>query len=332
MVSSVLIITSASSTIGMGHFKRCLAIADKLKVNNLQVEFGFIKDDMLEQLCLKESYSCISLIDFSYKSFENYDFILFDLLEDDLLKFDIGKLKIRYGLIYTFEPEKVIGNPEFIIWPNVHNSKVEVINNKTTLYSGLNYVILDKAFAKNRQRVHKKELKNILITMGGSDPSNFTKKCLECLNKVSKKYNLIIIVGAGYKKLDILKRVISKSKHNVKLHVDLPNIYNVSLNADFAFISGGNTRFELSYLGVPFATIAFNKKQYINNRYFEHSYKSSFNLGIGGDKSCQKLIHLLNDIENDLSILDELGQKSKSIIDIHGSERCVKIIMDNLRR
>ena len=331
MKPSVLIITSASNKVGIGHFKRCLAIADELKLNNHKVVFGYIRQDMVERLCTKESYSCINLTDYSRETVERYDFILIDLLENDLKKLDIRKLKTRYGFIYTFKPVEVIGKPEFIIYPNVYKSYIkEIGSNRITYYSGLNYVIIDKLFYTTIQSRSNYELKNILITMGGSDPLNFTKKCIKCLDKTTNKYNLFVIVGPGYNELNSLKNEINKSKHTIQLYVDLPNIAEVSKKADFAFISGGNTRFELSYLGIPFALIAFNKKQNINNKYFADTYKSSFNLGIGSNLNCHEITNLIIHIENNIDMLRRLSEKSKSIVDGQGLDRCVNIIMENL--
>ena len=47
----------------------------------------------------------------------------------------------------------------------------------------------------------------------------------------------------------------------INFYDNVNNIAKLYLESDLAIINGGNTRFELASLGIPFISISFNEKQ-----------------------------------------------------------------------
>ncbi|MCD6227072.1 hypothetical protein J7J90_01105, partial [Candidatus Micrarchaeota archaeon] len=135
-------------------------------------------------------------------------------------------------------------------------------------YYGYKYVCLRPEFyAYSFKAKINKNVKNILISFGGTDEHNLTYKVLDMIreyNIKSPKYIVILGLGYGKNKLNKLKTLINvmkKENFKVTLLKDVRNMAEVMLSADFAITSNGRTVYELAALGIPTITIAQNERE-----------------------------------------------------------------------
>jgi len=129
-----------------------------------------------------------------------------------------------------------------------YNNKIP---NESTLLLGCDYVLLRPEFAKLREQALKKrentkDIKNILISMGGSDPDNLTYNILQNINN---DFNITVVLGSSIPHIEMIKSyAINK---NINVIVDANNMAELMLNADLSIGAGGSTSWERCTLGLP---------------------------------------------------------------------------------
>jgi spore coat polysaccharide biosynthesis predicted glycosyltransferase SpsG len=97
-------------------------------------------------------------------------------------------------------------------------------------------------------------------------------------------------------------------------------------NNDLAIINGGNTRFELALIGLPFISISFNDKQN-NIAFFLQKHGIGHNLGIYemlNKETIAKATEELIDNYTDRKLMSEVMQKS---IRINGKQIIFDILI-----
>nr|WP_307904223.1 hypothetical protein [Clostridium botulinum] len=82
-------------------------------------------------------------------------------------------------------------------------------------YSGYKYYILRDEFYGYKDRDIKETVNNILVTFGGTDPSNLTEKTLEALLKINYDKDINVVLGLGYKD----KKIYMKSIRILKIYL-----------------------------------------------------------------------------------------------------------------
>lgn len=320
----IAIRVDGGSQIGMGHVMRCLALANELqksnnvffvcridnplsdryypgieKIKNSNFELRYIKEESLKSDISKINADCI--ITDSYDVDEEY----FDLLKENF-KFS-GYFDDDYLCDYY--------NVDFIINQNIYGESSKYnLNKNTKEMIGSNYVILRDEFRNHKVLKNVNiDIKNIMITLGGSDEENNTEKIIKQF--LNTNFILHVVIGSGFNNVEVLKKYEGS---NVKLYVNaqMKKIMNM---CDICISACGSTIYELMSLGVPFIGV----KVADNQRYL-YKYIKEYSLGE------------VSDIENVNKKVEKLTYKkrvllSKSlpeIIDGDGIKRIANIIND----
>ena len=123
-------------------------------------------------------------------------------------------------------------------------------------FLGPEFFIFDET-AKNKNPRRKAGLLNIVLTFGGSDPTNLTRKVVKTLLKERWPSFTIfrIILGPGYSDVGDLKSLIS-SRKDFEIITDPQDIIPYFLGSDLTVCAGGRTMYELFYLNKKFLPIA----------------------------------------------------------------------------
>ena len=121
----------------------------------------------------------------------------------------------------------------------------------------------------------------VLLSFGGTDPSNLTFRVLGVLAKLETP-PIIVVAGRGLARFDELSRVVEdlrRQGREIELHRDVPMMSELMARADVAFSSAGRTLYELAHMGVPTVVLAQNDNE------MKHTFASIENgflsLGLG---------------------------------------------------
>ena len=189
-----------------------------------------------------------------------------------------------------------------------------------TFFSGTDLLIFRDEFKKATPYIVRPNANKILVSMGGSDPYHLTELISDSLELIQKSLQINYILGAGFthKRLNKLKLKHLTTKHTISYHYNVKNIADHMMSSDIAIINGGNTRFELALIGIPFISVSFNNAQNeIANKL--QIMGIGENLGVHNMISSRliadSIINILTDFEKRL----EMSKKSRKIIHGHGA-------------
>lgn len=318
--------------IGSGHFYRCLSLAEEICKQGKKVIFIVKnKDEFLYHIGNKkipfitiesenirdEIKSCKNILG-SIKNLiidlpmhnELYGESFYGICKTAIID-DLGNMKVFSNYLFNGS-----------IVDSYHNYKK--INKKSQICVGPKYMILRREFLDKRKEysVSKREIKNILLTFGGSDESDLAKRFIHFFGK--KNYQITAVIGPSFKKNDMLIDYANKFD-NVKIKTSVKNMASLFIKQDLVISSSGITSYELACLGVPSILIPVDKHQLPTALSMENN-GCAVNYGYWDDDftRIEKIISILDNYENRKKIY-QLGRK---IIDGKGCLRVVKNLLN----
>lgn len=250
----VLIFTEGGSEIGLGHISRCSSLYNELLIRNINVKFIVYGDfktnivvqrqvlktmnwqcsDFLNNYIKKNDYCIID----SYKATENLYKLISQRAKKSLFIDDNARIKYPKGIVVN---------------PSLTSKNMQHLYNDCNFYlNGPEYIILRKPFIKVKRAISNSEVKEVLITLGGSNIQNILDSIL---NQICNKYLNIrfnVIIGSACRSFD--KRAYS---NNINFYKDLDaeEMKNIMLKSDIAITAAGQTIYELLATQTPFIPI-----------------------------------------------------------------------------
>jgi len=207
-------------------------------------------------------------------------------------------------------------------------------NLNSQLLLGPTYFIFRDEFIKiaSIKRIIKKEVKNILITMGGSDLLNLTFKIVKSLLDTDTfNFDFKIVIGSAYsamKKRELMS-ILEKSDMNYGILLSPNKMAKLMLWADLAFTACGLTKYETAVLGTPNITIAQHK--------YEHQLMKSYGktgctyyVGYGKEVQKEDIIYSFNYLASDWKKRKDMSRQGKSIANPNGKLRIINKIKEKL--
>ncbi|MFX0075245.1 MAG: glycosyltransferase, partial [Candidatus Hermodarchaeota archaeon] len=273
----ILIRVDGYNKIGLGHIYRTLALATQL----IDHELLFVT---------KKEYDLgIKLIEehnFNYKTIENDEdlsiliskfnpYIVINDILDTEQKY-IRFLKNKGLFVVNFE-DLGEGAKDADLVINALYRRENFLENH---YWGKDYYILREEFHLVGKKLITKDVKNILISYGGTDPNNYTEKVLDILENLQiKDLKVNAILGLGYKNAEKLKAKAKNYSFEVDVKQHINHISKYMYEADIALTAAGRTVYELASMGVPTIVLVENEKGLLHT--FASEENGIINVGLG---------------------------------------------------
>lgn len=270
----ICIRADGGSKIGMGHVMRMLALAKELRKSN-DVFFACrvnepISDEYLPgiELIKSNNFSVVEIKEDKLKEdIKNIiaDCIISDSYDVDEEYFDI--LKENFELSGYIDDEKICDffNVDFVVNQNLYGASLDYkVNENTKMMLGSKFVILRDDFRKKiKDKVINRKIKDVMVTMGGSDDNNLTEKIINELK--DEEYTLHIVVGRGFNKVDNL-RLYENDKVKLYINADMKFLMEM---CDVCIAGCGSTIYELCICKTPFIGIPVVENQEMLAEYIE---------------------------------------------------------------
>lgn len=289
---NVVIRTDASLEIGTGHVMRCVTLAKQLVSEGAEIFF----------ICRNFPGNSISFIQsqgfhvYTLSSFENQNHWQWTrdnwyqdaeeterIIKNSNKKFDL-LIVDHYGLDAKWESELRSNVNHIIIIDDLadrphdcdllldQNYYLEMQNRYKGLVPdsciqllGPNYVLLRDEFLS--LDIQKKQrdgnINNILVFLGGTDPTGETVKVLQAVQEMNRpEIEIHIVVGAENPNKEQIEKTCAKMP-NTFFHCQVNNMAELMMRADLAIGAGGTTSWERCYLGLPsiIIIVADNQKE-----------------------------------------------------------------------
>lgn len=346
----VLIKTDATNEIGTGHVYRDLAIASKLANHDIL----FLLDESKKlgiEIIENSNYPYITHKNFlspnisnknvdniklsemdqvlnkeMIKEIENYDP---DIIINDILNTSgeyIAKLKENNYFVVNFEDLGKGSEIADIVFDALYEHQIPSNN----VYFGHKYYILkDEFYFQNQKEInYRDKVDNILLTFGGTDLNDLTRKTLNSLIKSTYDGAITIILGLGYKDKKEIKEEF-KNYHNIEIFENVKNMSTYMYQADLIFTSAGRTMYEVASIGVPCICLCQNERELQHT--FGNAENGFLNLGLEKNIEENKLIETMEKIIEDNELRQEMNQRMLSIDLKHGFENMMKIVKEKFK-
>ena len=326
----------SSSQMGVGHLMRCLTLADELKKQNhnatficrelkgnlikliehrvliLPVDKDFQSDDLyLSWLGATQEQDAKQTIQVIH---DNADLLIVDSYALDevwhkQLKPHAKKIMVIDDLADREFDCDVLLNQNLASKQGDYQGKVP---SDCELLLGCEYALLRPEFAAFRKRALEKrkktqEIKNILISMGGSDKKNITYNVLQQLND---GFNIVVVLSSASLHREMIMDYV-KGK-NIEVIINADNMAELMLEADLAIGAGGSTSWERCCLGLPTLLFVTAENQKVIAENLER---------LGAVMIVRSLKDDLQMIVSNFDLWRTMSEKSQAICDGFGVKR-----------
>jgi UDP-2,4-diacetamido-2,4,6-trideoxy-beta-L-altropyranose hydrolase len=262
---AILLRADAGPGIGIGHAMRCLAIGQAWRDRSARVVFATregapgvetrMRAEGIEVLRVEGASRAASLQEVARIAVEvgacwtvldgaPLSEGLIDALHD-----------VRCG-VAMIDDEGTTAGADVIINQNGHAARSLYARcpSATRLLLGPAYALLRREFRGRRpwQRAIPAVGRNVLVTLGGSDPHNTTSLVLSAIEGVGiQPLDVTVAVGTSNVHAEAVCRQAAQSGVRVRVERDTTRMAELMAWADVAVSSGGSTVWELAFMGLP---------------------------------------------------------------------------------
>ena len=230
---------------------------------------------------------------------------------------------------------KLVIPSDIIIMPyyGAKNKKYKV-NGKAKFLLGTSFFIFREEFAEaaNVKRKIMKRVNNVLVSMGGADPLNYTLKVANVLVKLSRPHlSFKIVVGTSFASTakGEIANVLENSKCNYEIIGRTDNMAKLMLWADLAIISSGLTVYEAAVTQTP--SIVLSQYDYHEEIMDSFSQAGTFlHLGYGANINEKLIVEAVEKLSSDFALRNRMSQNGKKLVDGKGVERIISSIPTEL--
>ena len=133
---------------------------------------------------------------------------------------------------------------------------------------GVEYTMLRRQFRQARERLEARggpevpdEIQQVLVSLGGGDPTNETTKVLKGLGEAAYDGALSVLVGPSNPHEEQIRRVGERLDASVTYYQNVSEMAALILGHHLSINAGGGTNWELCCLGVPAIQVMIAENQ-----------------------------------------------------------------------
>ena len=271
----ILILTEAGENVGYGHLSRCHAICDNLLSKGFICDLLYNSKSQINSFYGKNFNWLEFYEDSVVNKVEHSDIVLIDsYLVPYKRLLDVSK-KSKLVVLDDFNRIKY-PKDTIIINPNVLSSILDYSNQHSLVFSGSDFIIIRDSIRLSKGCFTlNKNVKNITLTIGGSDYKNIFQRLINSIN--NERYNLNVIAASESKKRELDCIYVNESSVKIIGFLNEKELLKMYLGSDIVVSACGQTAFELACLGIPSVCFCVDKDQ-------ENNMEVLYNLDIIGRK------------------------------------------------
>jgi UDP-2,4-diacetamido-2,4,6-trideoxy-beta-L-altropyranose hydrolase len=343
---NLLLRTDASIAIGTGHVMRCLALAqawqdtggraifamagttptvsERLRSESCEVrvtstEAGALEDSRQTAALAREQRAEWVVVD-GYQFGADYQQVLKSAGLKVLFMDDYGHSE-HYSC-------------DLVVNPNVSAGEALYPSREpyTRLLLGTRYCMLRREFNVWRQwqREVPRVARQVLVTMGGSDPENVTGRVLEALSsdKNGSRFEDLettVVIGGSNPHFESLERRAARGGGKVTVRRDTTQMAQLMSAADVAISAAGSTCWELCLLGLPSLLVDVAANQTALAQELDRR-GCAIHLGSSRDVSVETIADQLESLIRSEDVRRSLSRTSRALVDGNGARRVASIV------
>jgi len=248
------------SEVGMGHISRCLALAHEISDH----EVYFVCDTASSIAANKLAGYDYWLGVYEPEVIEQAIIDLHpDLVVNDILNTEadyIVRLRSRGIIVVNFED---LGSGAVEADLTINDLYDDALLAGERIVWGHNWFFLRDEFHDARPNQFQNRVTRLLITFGGTDPSDFTRRVLQLVAPYCAEQGIAIDVvsGDGYSFKEELESLISGLTAEVTYTHVTGVISRIMENVQLAICSNGRTVYELAHMNIPAIVLSHHERE-----------------------------------------------------------------------
>jgi UDP-2,4-diacetamido-2,4,6-trideoxy-beta-L-altropyranose hydrolase len=273
-VPTAIFRVDASPSIGSGHVRRCLVLAEALAADGWSVAFACCAGtkEAVPPLA-RGGFACRVVL-----AEHNGSTPLHDAAADgcDLLVVDHYVLDARFEHACRSWVKTILVIDDLA--DRAHDCEIlldqtpgrqasdyaSLVPGHCTVLAGSRFALLDPRFRRARERLGapSDEVRRLLVGFGGTDPAGATARVLEALVIAKLGAAVDVILGTANDDIGRIEQLAAQLDPPAAVHVSVDDMAGMIARADMAIGAGGVSALERCCLGVPSITITIAENQH----------------------------------------------------------------------
>jgi len=331
----IVFCTTAGPTIGLGHLRRCLTLAQVLKEMNAKVHFllrgepsaiGFLEKYGFPGKLLEESadWGLQQSLEYCVENHANVLVIDSYPIEPKDIKGFQGKVVVIDDLCDRSLPVDLIINGSVNGGACIYRKLPS-----TKWLLGPQYILLREAFSQKVNRRIRKHVDRILIAVGGMDSMSLIYNLVKWTRETFEKVHIDLILGPfvqGGKDHGLLCQW--QDDPLLCVYKDPTNLYGLMMGCDIAITGGGQTTYELAATGTPALAIQMADNQIHNLEGFSRDGTLNWVGSVNDENLMEKFQDSLGRLARSLKERQGMSKAGPLIVDGGGAKRVAQVIKE----
>jgi len=350
----------ASQRIGIGHFMRCLTLADALQRDGGETRFvcrqlGASLRDLLVQKghewsMLEGGGEDGGLDELAHASFLGtsqqrdaadtlralsgpaWDWLIVDHYALDARWESALRNAARRVMVIDDIADRVHDCDVLLdqnLYPDMETRYAGKVPAHCRVLLGPRYAVLRDEFHRLRGPVapRAQPVKRVFVFLGGADPDNLTERAIEAIHKAGNgALAADVVIGAENPHRSAIERACEQ--YGYACHVHTPRMAELMAAADLAIGASGSASWERCCLGLASVSVAFADNHLEVARALDRVGASVF---VGDQKtaSIERIARALGVLMSDQNLRLQMSSKAHSLVDGLGCERVRDVLCGN---
>lgn len=370
MTGLIVFRVDSADQIGVGHIMRCLTLADEL--HQTGAEIHFVSSDYpghMADMIQSHGFQCTLLekTEFQYTksqgdteriNWSNFDWekdanettTVIKNREVDWLIVDHYGLDSKWHKLVRPQTKKILVIDDLAdrkydcdilldqTFGRSRSAYNELVPRECKLLMGTKFALLRPEFPLHRfraikKRKNQKQIKSILVSMGGIEPNNTTIKILKALESIqwieSTRPYINLVMNEQDPDLQSITNFSKKLGLTVNVLTNVSKMADLMLDADIAIGAGGTTSWERCCVGLPTIIIQTAKNQEEVVKKLQES-GASLNLGMSSELRENEIITCVSELLRNTNRLVKMSTASFNISDGLGVKRVLEEVFSEV--
>ena len=248
----LIIFTEAGFNYGFGHFYRMSGICERALRIGQKAEMHLIADREAKKNLNREYVVFDNWKDPNvYKRILGQDVtVVVDSYHVDIGDLENFKNHSR-NMIVIDDNMRLDYHDMVILNPNYFGPSLNYPEGRgNTVFAGKDCTLLRDEFSLTEDRRVKREVSDILITMGGTDVKEMTAGTINAIRSISEDVRLHVICTKAYKNLEKIRDLLSPND-SLYMNIGASEMCELMKKCDFAVATAGGTTNELIRMQCP---------------------------------------------------------------------------------
>lgn len=328
----ILFRVDAGTAIGLGHLRRCLALAAALETKDLiplfltNTEPGIV--DLVERSGFR--WSAIDSPAWDQKDAEETEAFAkrnkcrLIVADSDRKKPDYLDHLRKNALTVSIEDNETAPLAcHLLINGNAHAEQMNYrsANGDTEFLLGPHYSLLPAVYWNPSRKEPADQVRSLLVSVGGADPRNLTPRLLDRIRDIPGSFSVTVVVGPFFTNRPDIERSARDLGRPCRLVDAPPDLRTVILEADLAVTAGGQTLYELACCGCPGIVLKTAENQRAQIRRFTEEGAVRSAGPADQPATTERLAEEIRNLLQDRSLRTAMSRAGRGLVDGLGALR-----------